>query len=74
MTNFNTQVGGGVYRIQFETDNQKAYKAVQEVIRAFVDMDNSNEVALSKTEETTHTEHSSACNCEALGTEEQDGK
>lgn len=61
MTNFNTQVGGGVYRIQFETDNQRAYKVVKEIVRSFVDMDSSNEVAVSKMEKTTHTEHSSTC-------------
>ena len=61
MTNFNTQVGSGVYRMQFETDNQRAYKVVKEIVRSFVDMDSSNEVAVSKMEKTTHTEHSSAC-------------
>ena len=69
MTGFNAQVGGGVYRIQFETDNKKYYKVLKEVIRAFVDQDNAHEVAVSKTENATHTEEYSECNCEALGME-----
>lgn len=72
MTGFNTQVDGVVYRIQFETDNQRAYKVVQAVIRSFVDLDNANEVDVSKMEKTTHTEECSVCNCEALGTEVQE--
>ena len=36
-TEFNTQVGGGVYRLQFETDNQGYYKRMQEVARRCVD-------------------------------------
>lgn len=71
MTNFNTQVGGGVYRIQFETDNQKAYMAVQSLARLLVDHENAEKVVASEMEKTTHTEHSSACNCESLGTEVQ---
>lgn len=36
-TEFNTQVGGGVYRLQFETDNRAYYDLMQEVARRCVD-------------------------------------
>lgn len=51
MTGYNSQVGGSVYRIQFETSNQRAYKTVEAVIRAFVDLEG---VVVSKNENTTH--------------------
>lgn len=40
MTNFNTQVGGGVYHLQFETDNRLYYEAMQRTARLFVDNSN----------------------------------
>lgn len=60
MTGFNTQVGGGVYRIQIETDNQRAYKTIQEVVRAFVDLE---QVVVSKMENSTVAEETSVCDC-----------
>ena len=36
-TGFNTQVGKGKYRIQFETDNKKQYLLMQEMARRCVD-------------------------------------
>lgn len=68
MTGFNAQVGDGVYRIQFETDSSKYYRVVKEVIRAFVDQDNANEVAVSKMEKGALVEECSVC-CEDLGME-----
>ena len=37
MTNYNSQVGCGRFRIQFETDNREHYKRVQQVIRDCID-------------------------------------
>lgn len=37
MTGFNSQVGGGEYHIQFETDNRKHYERVQQTIRDCMD-------------------------------------
>lgn len=37
MTNYNSQVGGGKYCIQYETDNKENYKEVQELIRKQID-------------------------------------
>lgn len=37
MTGFNTQAGGGVYRIQFETTHRALYLKVQEACRNAVD-------------------------------------
>ena len=34
---FNTQVGGGKYRLQFETDNKECYLLMQEIARRCVD-------------------------------------
>ena len=36
-TGFNTQVGNGEYRLQFETDNREYYLLMQETARRFVD-------------------------------------
>lgn len=36
-TGFNTQVGGGEYRLQFETDNKEHYLLMQEMARKCVD-------------------------------------
>ena len=36
-TGFNTQVGNGEYRLQFETDNKEYYLLMQETARRFVD-------------------------------------
>lgn len=57
MTGYNSQVGGGVYRIQFETSNQLAYKTVEAVIRSFVDLEG---VAVSKNENTTQVSEASS--------------
>lgn len=51
MTGFNTQVGDGVYRLQFETDIRQNYEAVQAVARACLD----GRVVVSKSEITTPT-------------------
>lgn len=40
MTGFNTQVGGGLYRIQIETDRKEVYYEIQRVAREFVDAEN----------------------------------
>lgn len=37
MTGFNTQVGGGMYLIQIETDRKEAYDEIQLVARSYVD-------------------------------------
>lgn len=37
MTKFNSQVGGGEYHIQFETNDREHYKRVQQVIRDCID-------------------------------------
>ena len=37
MTEFKTQAGGGVFRLQFETDNHGYYKRMQETARLCVD-------------------------------------
>ena len=37
MNGFNTQVGDGIYKIQFETDNERHYKYMQELARQCVD-------------------------------------
>lgn len=36
-TGFNTQVGNGEYRLQFETDNKECYLLMQEMARRCVD-------------------------------------
>lgn len=36
MTGFNTQVGGGEYRLQFETDNREHYELMQKTARQCV--------------------------------------
>lgn len=36
-TGFNTQVGNGEYRLQFETDNREYYLLMQETARRCVD-------------------------------------
>lgn len=36
-TGFNTQVGNGKYRLQFETDNKEYYLLMQEMARTCVD-------------------------------------
>lgn len=36
-TGFNTQVGSGEYRLQFETDNKEYYLLMQETARCCVD-------------------------------------
>ena len=35
MTGYNSQVGGGMYRIQMETNRHEVYDCVQSVIRSF---------------------------------------
>lgn len=57
MTGFNTQVGGDLYRIQIETDRKEVYDEIQRVARSFVD---SEKVVVSKNENTTVAEKSSA--------------
>lgn len=37
MTNYNSQVGGGEFRIQFETTDREHYERVQQVIRDCID-------------------------------------
>ena len=37
-TGFNTQVGNGEYRLQFETDNREYYLLMQETARCCVDV------------------------------------
>lgn len=63
MTGFNTQVGGGTYRIQIETDRAEVYKAIQKMAREFVDQENQCKVVVSKNENTTVTEKTSVCGC-----------
>ena len=61
MTGFNTQVGGGLYRIQIETDRSEVFNVIQDMARAFIDTEQMNKVVVSKNENTTVTEHSSVC-------------
>lgn len=63
MTGFNTQVGGGMYRIQLETDRVEVFNAVQNMARKFVDTEKSRKEVVSKNEKTTATEKTSVCNC-----------
>lgn len=37
MTEYNSQVGGGKYCIQYETDNRENYREVEELIRRQID-------------------------------------
>jgi hypothetical protein len=50
MTGFNTQVGGGMYCVQVETDRKEAYDEIQRVARSFVDAE---AVGVSKKENAT---------------------
>lgn len=53
MTGFNTQVGGGLYRIQIETDRSEVFNVIQDMARAFIDTEQMNKVAVSKNEKAT---------------------
>ena len=70
MTGYNSQVGGGVYRIQMETNRREVYDCVQNVIRAFVDSEQSGRVVISKNETATVAEHSSVGVCAENAKEE----
>ena len=61
MTGFNTQVGGGFYRIQIETDRSEVFNVIQDMARAFIDTEQMNKVVVSKSENNTVAEHSSVC-------------
>ena len=61
MTGYNSQVGGGVYKIQMETNRRDVYDCVQSVIRSFIDAEQLGRVVNSKTENTTVAEKSSVC-------------
>ena len=55
-TEFNTQIGNGEYRLQFETDNREHYLLLQEMARRLVDgkpccMELSDTVALMCSED-----------------------
>lgn len=55
-TGFNTQIGNGEYRLQFETDNKEHYLLLQEMARRFVSgkpiaMDLSDTVASMNSED-----------------------
>ena len=55
-TEFNTQIGNGEYRLQFETDNKEHYLLMQELARRCVDgkpccMELSDTVALMRSED-----------------------
>lgn len=39
MTKYNSQVGGGEFHIQFETNDREHYERVQKVIRECIDHD-----------------------------------
>lgn len=71
MTGYNSQVGGGMYRIQMETNRREVYDCVQNVIRAFVDSEQSGRVVISKNETTTVAEKSSVGVCEENTKEQQ---
>ncbi len=62
MTGFNTQVGGGLYRIQIETDRSEVFNVIQDMARAFVDTERTSAVVVSKKEKANAngvSEHSS---------------
>lgn len=44
MTGFNTQIGGGLYRIQIETDRLEVFNVIQDMARAFVDTERTQKV------------------------------
>ena len=70
MTGYNSQVGGGMYRIQMETNKREVYDCVQSVIRSFIDMEQPDRVVISKNETTTVAEKTSVGVC-AENTEEE---
>ena len=53
MTGFNTQVGGGLYRIQIETDRPEVFNVIQDMARAFVDTERTQKADDPKKENTT---------------------
>lgn len=53
MTGFNAQVGGGLYRIQIETNRPEVFKVIQDMARDFVDTEQINKEVVSKRENTT---------------------
>ena len=61
MTGFNSQVGGGIYRIQIETDRSEVFNTIQMVARSFIDTEQTRKVVVSQKEKTTGTEESSVC-------------
>ena len=63
MTGYNSQVGGGMYRIQMETNRREVYDCVQRVIRSFIDAERPEGVVISKNETTTVAEKSSVGVC-----------
>lgn len=70
MTGFNTQVGGGMYRLQLETDRVEVFNAIQKMARQFVDTEKPRKVVVSKNENATVAEKSSVCVCEENTKEE----
>ena len=63
MTGYNSQGGGGMYKIQVETDRHEVYDCLQNVIRAFVDTEQLKRVVFSKNETTTVAEKTTVCGC-----------
>lgn len=53
MTGFNTQVGGGLYRIQIETDRPEVFNVIQDMARAFVDTERTQKADAPKKEKAT---------------------
>lgn len=53
MTGFNTQVGGGMYRLQLETNRVEVFNAIQNMAREFVDTEKPCKVVVSEKEKVT---------------------
>lgn len=41
-TGYNAQIGGGKYKLQFETDNQRLFKFIEMAVQMAVDVDRKN--------------------------------
>lgn len=66
-TSYNAQIGGGKYKLQFETDNQRLFKCVEKVVQLAVDSDCvRKQRKINKCMEQTHTESLNCLNSTSL--------
>lgn len=63
MTGYNSQVGGGMYRIQMETNRREVYDYIQNEIMDIIDEEKLDEAVISGTATTTLAEESSVGVC-----------